>query len=83
MIVFVEESAESVVSADAQTGEGYGFGDRLGQRAQWPGVRDAAVRPMLIMVMFVLAQGVEQMRTVEDQGAVEEFVAAGLGSTVP
>ena len=30
------------------------------------------------MVSFVHAQGVEQMRTVEDQGPVEQFVAAGL-----
>jgi hypothetical protein len=58
--------------------EGYGFGDRLGQRLQWLGVGDAAVRPVLIMVVLVLAQGVEQMRLAPDQGAVEEFVAAGL-----
>src|SRR4051812_33853871 len=76
MIVFVGESAESVVSADVQPCEGCGFGDRLGQRPQWPDIRDASMRPVLVMVTLVLPQGLEQMRTVEDQGPVEELVAA-------
>ncbi len=58
MIVFVEESAESIVSADAQAGECRGIGDRLGQRAQGSGVGDAPVRAMIVVVAFVLTQGV-------------------------
>jgi hypothetical protein len=60
MIVFVEESAESIVSVDMQTREGRGIRDRLGQQAQWSGVGDAAMRAVLIVVVFVLAEGVEQ-----------------------
>jgi hypothetical protein len=33
---------------------------------------------VLIVVMFVLTQGVQQVSLIEDQGTVEEFVAAGL-----
>ena len=71
MIVFVEESAESIVSADSQTCEGRGFGDRIGQRAQWSGDGDTSVRSVLIVVEFVLAQGGQQMCLVPDQGPAE------------
>jgi hypothetical protein len=74
----VEESAESVVSADVEMCQRGRFGDRVGQRTLRPGVRDAAMRAVFVVVVFVLAQGMEQMRTVEDQGSVEQFVAAGL-----
>jgi hypothetical protein len=57
MIVFLEESAEAIVSANAYTGECRGIGDRFGQRAQGSGVRDPSVRPVLVVVLFVLAQG--------------------------
>ena len=79
----MEEAAEPVVSADVQACERGGFGDRFGQRPQGSGVRDAPVGPVLVVVAFVLAQGVQQVRLVPDQGPVEQFVAAGLGSTVP
>lgn len=78
MIVFVEESAESAVSADGEMCQRGRFGDRVGQRTPRPGVRDTATRPVPIVVLFVLAQGVEQVRLVEDQCPVEEFMAAGL-----
>jgi len=58
MIVFVEEAAEAIVSADAQTCECRGIGDRFGQRLQGSGVRDALVRPVVVVVAFVFAQGV-------------------------
>jgi hypothetical protein len=35
-----------------------------------------AVRPVLIMVSFVLAQDPPQMALVPDEGAVQEFAAA-------
>jgi hypothetical protein len=74
----VEESTESVVSADVEMYQRGRFGDLVGQRTLWPGVRDAAMWAVFVVVVFVLAQGMEQMRTVEDQGPVEQFVAAGL-----
>ena len=74
----MEESAESVVSADVERCQRGRFGDRFGQRLLRPGVRDTAMWAVFVVVVFVLAQGVEQMRLAPDQGAVEEFVAAGL-----
>jgi hypothetical protein len=40
MAVFVENAAEAVAPADVKAGGGDQFGDRRGQRAQWPDVRD-------------------------------------------
>lgn len=58
MIVFVEEAAEAIVSVDAQARACRGIGERFGQRLQGSGVRDAPVRPVVVVVTFVLAQGV-------------------------
>jgi hypothetical protein len=55
VIVFVEEAAEAIVSADAQP---RGIGERFGQRLQGSGVGSAPVRPVVVVVVFVLAQGV-------------------------
>ena len=51
----MEDTAESVVSADAELCEGRGFGDWVGQKPQRPGVGDAAVGSMIVVVAFVLA----------------------------
>jgi len=51
----VEEAAESVVSVDVQVRQRCGVGNRLGQRTQRSGVGDAAVRAVLVVVVFVLA----------------------------
>ncbi|MFI5888486.1 hypothetical protein ACIA5D_00010 [Actinoplanes sp. NPDC051513] len=56
MIVFVEESAEAIVSANAETGERRRIGERVGQRLQRSGVRDAPVRTMIVVMPFVLTQ---------------------------
>jgi hypothetical protein len=58
MIVFVEEAADAIVSTDAQTRECRGVGKRFPQRLQGARVSDAAVRPVVVVVVFVLAQGV-------------------------
>jgi len=71
MIVFAEESAEAIVSADAQTGECRGIDERFGQRLKRSGVSDAPVRPVVVVVAFVLAQGVEQVRMIPDQCPVD------------
>lgn len=83
MIVFVEEAAEAIVSADAQTRECRGIGKRFGQRLQGSRVSDAPVRTVIVVVAFVLPQGAEQVRLVPDQCPVEQFMAALPGSTAP
>jgi hypothetical protein len=55
MFVFVEESAETIVPADAQTCDRGGTGDRLRQRIQRSGVRDTPMGTVAVMVPFVLA----------------------------
>jgi hypothetical protein len=56
MFVLVQDAAETITSADVQLGELVRVGDRFGQRLQWPIVRDALVRPMLVVEDLVLAQ---------------------------
>jgi len=46
-----------------------GFG--RGQCLQWPGVGDSLVRPVRVVELLELAQGVEQVRLIPDQGPVE------------
>jgi hypothetical protein len=45
MFVFVENAGEAIVSADAQTRERRGVGDRFGQRLQWSGCAQAVCTP--------------------------------------
>ena len=52
-------------------GEPVRMGDRLGQRDHWTGVSDALVRSVLVIGDPVLAQRVQQVSLVEDQGSVE------------
>ena len=60
MIVFVEEAAGTVASADAQVRDGGRVGDRLGEWAQRPGVGNASMGPARVVVPFVFAEGVER-----------------------
>jgi hypothetical protein len=48
MVVLVENAAEAVASAGVKAGGGDQFGDRRGQRAQWPDVRDSLMRPVAV-----------------------------------
>ena len=58
----------------AAVGSGIGEGSaRSGQ-----GVGDSLVRPVGVVELLELAQGVEQVRLVPDQGPVEQLAAAGL-----
>ena len=83
MAVLVENAAEAVASADVKAGGGDQFRDRCGQRAQWPDVRDSLMRPVAVVELLELAQGVQQVRLVPDQGPVEQLAAAGLRPSVP
>src|SRR5687768_16857403 len=78
MLVLVEDAAEAVASAYVKTGLPVRGGDRRGQGVQWPGVRDALVRPVRVVELLELPQGVEEVELVPDQCAVQQFTSAGL-----
>ena len=80
MLVFVQGAAEAVVSSDIKTGDLVSIGERCGQRAQRSGVGDTLMRPVTVIEALELAQGVQQVCLVPDQGPVEQLVAAGLHS---
>jgi hypothetical protein len=71
MPVLVEDAAEAVASVNVETGVSSRLGDWWGQRAQWPGVGDSLVRPVGVLELLELAQGVQQVPLVPDQGPVE------------
>jgi hypothetical protein len=71
MFVFVEDAAETIVSADVQVCDRGATGDRFGQWVQGSGVRDAAMGSVTVVVPFVGAQGVRQVGLVPDQRPVE------------
>src|SRR4051795_12741930 len=78
MLVLVENAAEAVASSDVEAGRHVWISDPRGQRGQRTGVRDALMRPVSVVELLELAQGVEQVPLVPDQGPVQQFVAAGL-----
>ncbi len=77
MLVLVEGAAEAVASSYVEVGDGARVGDRRWQGVQRAGVCDALVGPVGVVVLFELAQGVEQVALVPDQGAVQQFASAG------
>src|SRR5690348_153932 len=78
MPVLVEDATEAIASVYVEAAGGSRPGDRWGQRTQRPGVRDSLVRPVGIVELLELAQGVQQVRLVPDQGTVKQLAAAGL-----
>jgi hypothetical protein len=54
VLVLVEESTETVVAMDAEPGELVMVGDRFGQWCERPGVGDALMRPVRVVVMRVI-----------------------------
>jgi hypothetical protein len=78
MFVFVEDATQALVLSYVQVSDLARVSDRRGQRMQRAGVGDALVGSVLVIKVFVLAQSVEQVVLVPDQGPVEQFAAAGL-----
>jgi hypothetical protein len=76
-VVFVEESAEPIVSVDVQMRDRGGVGDRSGSGCSGRAFATPRWRRSRLWCRFVLAQGVQQMRLLPDQRPVEQFVAAG------
>jgi hypothetical protein len=55
------------VPANVEPGELGRFCERVGQRLQGPGVGDASMGPVRVVVVLVLAQGVEKMDLIIDR----------------
>ena len=78
MPVLVEDSAEAVAPFYVEAAGGGQSRDWWGQWVQWPGVRDSLMRPVGVVELLELAQGVEQVHLVPDQGPVEQLAAAAV-----
>jgi hypothetical protein len=77
MLVFVEYAAESVSSEDVELVESIWFGERIGGQPEGRAAQGSVV-PVLVVEGLELAERLQQVRLVPDQGAVKEFVSAGL-----
>lgn len=49
VFILVQEAAEVIASADVQVCDCGWIGDRLGERVQRPGIRDAPMRPVRVV----------------------------------
>jgi hypothetical protein len=78
MSVLVEGAAESVASAYVETGDFVGVGDGLGHWAEWRCLSHGLVRTVGVVMGFEFAQEAAEVTLVPDEGAIQEFVAAGL-----
>jgi hypothetical protein len=78
MLVLVENAAEAVASSYVEVGNLVWISDLSGERGQRSGVREALMRPVSVVELLKLAQGVEQVPLVPDQGPIQQFTAAGL-----
>jgi hypothetical protein len=74
--VLVKDAVDSIMSVDVEVLESVRFGDRLGEWAKGRGGVEGAMGPVLVGESLVLAEGVEEVVMVEDQGVVEEFGSA-------
>ncbi|MFL6055435.1 MAG: hypothetical protein ACJ72W_21415 [Actinoallomurus sp.] len=70
MLVLVEGAPEPVLSAEVKLIEPAWFGERLGGRPERRAVQ-AAVMPVLVVIGLELAECVEQVGLVPDQGPVK------------
>jgi hypothetical protein len=77
VLVFVEYAAESVSSADVELVESAWFDEGVGRGPEGRAFQ-GAVGSVFVVEGLELAECVEQVCLVPDQGAVKEFVSAGL-----
>jgi hypothetical protein len=63
MSVLVEDAAEAVASSYVEAGYHVRIGDRRGQDVQRAGICDALVRPVRVVELLELPQGMELMAT--------------------
>jgi hypothetical protein len=71
MVVLMEHSAESVVSSYVKGGDLVRDHQGHGQWLERAGVRDALMRPVPVVELLELPQGVQKVGLVPDQGAVQ------------
>jgi len=77
-VVLVEDAAQPRAPADVESAGLGRISDWLWQRLPRPDVAEPLVRPMGVVELLILVQGVEQVSLIPDESAVEQFVAAGL-----
>jgi hypothetical protein len=68
--VFVQEPADPVLSGDRDVGV-----DGVGERPQWAGLMQRAMRAVPVEIALVLGEDLAQMCSVHNEDPVEEFVA--------
>jgi hypothetical protein len=73
----VEDSTESVSSAYVQVGHALWIGNRSWDGAQRSRLGQRLMGPVLVVELFVFAQGMPRVVFVPDQAAGKELVAAG------
>jgi hypothetical protein len=73
----VEDAAEAIASSYVEAGYLVRIGDLRWQRVQRACVGDALVWAVSVVELFELAQGVQQVPLIPDQGAVQQLTAAG------
>jgi hypothetical protein len=83
VLALVESAAEAVASSFVEVRHRVWISDRRGQRELRPSVGDALMRPVSVVELLELALGHGADAAVQDQGPVQEFVAAGLHPIVP
>ena len=67
----MEHSAQSVAPSYVKAGELVRSRERHGQWLERAGVRDALVRPVPVVELLELSQGVQQVGQMPDQRAVQ------------
>jgi|GEM_PF-6388871 len=71
MLILMEHSAESVASSYVKAGELVRGYEWHGQWLERAGVRDALMRPVPVVELLELPQGVQKVGLVPDQRAVQ------------
>src|SRR5437879_1799439 len=78
MPVLVKGAAESVLSEDVEPRDLCRVGDRIGKRMKRGCAAEGPVRPVPVIERLELAQGVEEVALVPDEGVVQQLAPARL-----
>ena len=78
MRVLVQDATQSVCLPDLAVVESAGIDDRFRSGPQWRGALPVTVGSVIVVERFELAQRLQQVGVVPDQGPVEELAPAGL-----
>jgi hypothetical protein len=77
MSVLLQDSPESIMSADVERRDPGWVGAGIGKRSKRSCLPKSPVRPMLVIEDLELAQHLEKMVLVADQGPVQHLPPAG------